>query len=231
MPTVRCPSCNRALHLPEAVDIATAQCPLCRTTFDVASRVEPPRPPPRSAPPAPPSRERERPVASAAFDLDETPGDVQWSQSRAALRSAAFWLKTGAVLSMGRTLLCGCCPFQIMRDFPDELAATICFCYFVHMGLGIVLYFGADALARRTSYRWAMTACVLGLIAAGFELLFSLPALGLMLQLARGPQGEDRMLMCGIFLVYPASIAALLAGSLKGFAALRRREVREAFRR
>jgi hypothetical protein len=34
MPTIRCPSCLRALSLPEHHDIATACCPLCRATFD-----------------------------------------------------------------------------------------------------------------------------------------------------------------------------------------------------
>jgi hypothetical protein len=35
MPVIRCPSCLRALSLPEHADIATACCPLCRATFDV----------------------------------------------------------------------------------------------------------------------------------------------------------------------------------------------------
>jgi hypothetical protein len=41
MPTISCPSCLRALSLPEHADIGTARCPLCRATFGVPGRVTP----------------------------------------------------------------------------------------------------------------------------------------------------------------------------------------------
>jgi hypothetical protein len=38
MSTIRCPTCQRPLSLPEYADIVTAQCPLCQSSFDVPGR-------------------------------------------------------------------------------------------------------------------------------------------------------------------------------------------------
>jgi hypothetical protein len=236
MPIVRCPKCNRALNFPEYADITTAQCPLCQTTFEVADRVERPAPPSRRVPEI--SRAQPQRVPQPApFDFGPDDDGLK-REDRAALRSAVVWLKTAALLSMGHVLLCGCCPFSMMRPGPspsgihsEDLAAAMCFGYFVHLGVGIVLYFGADALGRRVSYRWAMFTCVLGLVAAVIEAVFSLPALAFLGSLhARYHSQEEAWLMVGVILIYPAAMMLFFTGALKGLAALRRPGVREAFR-
>src|SRR5688500_18886934 len=104
MPTVKCPSCRRALRLPENREVVTAQCPLCQATFDAS----PPAPAQRTAAPASTEALLVEPTEDSAefeYDPDETP---QARADRRAIRAAAGWLKAMGAIGLTQLILCGC---------------------------------------------------------------------------------------------------------------------------
>ena len=113
MPTIRCPSCRRALNVPEQHLGALARCPLCRHTFRAPAEPDPP--PPREPLPAP------GPVEELA------PPPVE--PARRALDPAGAWLQGCAALLVAQTVFCSWfdleffCAFWLNRsDVPARLA-------------------------------------------------------------------------------------------------------------
>src|SRR5436190_12371528 len=90
MPTIRCPSCRRALNVPEQHLGALARCPLCRHTSRAPAEPDPP--PPREPLPAP------GPVEELA------PPPVE--PARRALDPAGAWLQGCAALLVAQTVFC-----------------------------------------------------------------------------------------------------------------------------
>jgi hypothetical protein len=233
MPTVRCPSCNRALNLPEHADIDTAKCPLCQTAFAVTAQLPPPRPLPARAAPTPVRRREVEPIATP-FDFHEEASDPLPRDDRKALYAAANWLKTGSLLAIGHTFLCGCCPFLSVPGLGEDVITVCCFCHLVRIAVSIIIYNGAEAFNRRSSHGWALTSCVLALMLAALSLLFILPILlDLPLQgparLGMGPNEDQVVAMLAGGLSTLAVIVTFVVGAVKGFLVLRRPAVRRAF--
>src|SRR5262245_13328913 len=92
MLTVRCPTCNRLLKLPDDLDGELVQCPACRAPFPASG----PLPAPSAAPPSRgPSRSSApgRPSTGepSAFDFgDDDPRHS--TKVRVWVRTAASWL-------------------------------------------------------------------------------------------------------------------------------------------
>ena len=161
MPTVRCPSCKRALNLPESVDIATAQCPLCGATFA-----------------APPSRVEAVPLAAPIPPMPravvhEEPG--QWSEPQTPFEfpsnplpeaenreaaSARFWLKSAGVIGLIHLFLCSCVSF-VFTGRDELLALTYCGSYVFQLIASLVVYNGGNVLQREPASGWATAAAVL----------------------------------------------------------------------
>src|SRR5947209_5259427 len=104
MPTVRCPSCKRALNLPEHADFSTARCPLCQTTFDVADQAPSPRPATRVSVPGISRVDTSSVDASSPFDFDDDSHHHLPRGDRKALTSAGHWLQAAGLLGLAHSL-------------------------------------------------------------------------------------------------------------------------------
>jgi LSD1 subclass zinc finger protein len=230
MPIVRCPSCRRALNLPESADISTAKCPLCQTTFDV------PREPPRSAPPA---ADVIRPIGRAVPHPEpsvprfEDRDDLLPRADRLAVASACAWMKGAGILGAVHLFFCGCVSFAFLGG---EEAAVFVYCtsYVFQLVASIVVYNGATALHRRTSPGWVMTAGVVAVILGVLSLLLALPVFAGALhqmELPRRRNAEDAILVGVALLLNLAVIVSFLVAGVKALRVLRRPGVRRGFLR
>ncbi|MFO0927842.1 MAG: hypothetical protein U0736_12510 [Gemmataceae bacterium] len=127
MTTVHCPTCNRALRLPDTLEAATAQCPLCGTTFPVAAEpplvAEPVRPEvpverivPLPAEPVEPSPRRPRPRTGEL----NSPEDRAAREDRRAVVKAATWMKAAGWLGTFQVLTCGLCQGLVLVAVMDR---------------------------------------------------------------------------------------------------------------
>jgi hypothetical protein len=225
MPTVRCPSCNRALKLPEAIEVVTAQCPLCQTTFDAAAHVEQPRrPPPAPMPPIVRATTESIPVPTPSdFERDAAalpPADGK------AVDSAAGWLRWAGLTGMLHTLLCWCGTFGNL--FGQEALSCFCIGYLGHLVISAIVYHGASALSARRSLGTARSAAILCFVAVLFQLVFSIPPfLNLISFVGSMPAGEEKVIMLGsVLLLHLLLVSLFLTAGIKTMLALDRPGVR-----
>ena len=221
MPSLRCPSCGRALNFTDALRGALVQCPACRHSF-IAPEEEPA--PPLATPvarPSPPAVPVPEP-----FDFDAPEGGPVVRQ-RAALRSAAWWLRSAVVLDFGTSLL-GCCTLTVVTDEPMTgllfLAGTALFEYLPL----ILVAVGAPHLRERRSYRLCLASAVLVLPPSLWALLQAWFAGRLALtELAQGEAAGFFFLTLAAVTLFGA--AAGVTGAVKAFALLSDAEVKRSF--
>jgi hypothetical protein len=235
MPTVRCPSCNRALKLPEAVDVATAQCPLCGTTFAAAEHIQPPpRPAPQGAPAAPLRRRAAEPDVSSPFDF-EREADPLDRDDRLALASAASWLKAAGITGLLHSLLCWCGTLGPAGDAHEILFIGYCLGYPIHLIVSLLVFNGARALTSRRSLGSARLAVVMTYLAVVLQVFFALPGFLTLLDSLTSPRGRlsggHEPFIVLMLIVQLLVIALFLTAGVKTMLALNRPGVQQAFRR
>jgi phage FluMu protein Com len=237
MPTVRCPSCNRALNLPESSDIVTAKCPLCQTAFPVVDRVEsPPRPRPTTAPVAR-AVLREQTPGPLPFDLEPGRPDSLGRDNRKALGAASSWCKAAGFVGLLHTILCWCGTFGNVSN--DTFVAGYCIGHLLQIAVSVLVYRGASALTARRSFGTAQLAGLMAFVAVVFEVLFAIPlvvTLGDALDRSSSSRGRtgpgEEVPICLFLLALQLVVVALfLMAGVKTLLALNRPGVRQGFPR
>jgi hypothetical protein len=184
MATVNCPSCRRALNLPDHVRGQPVQCPACDTTFEipaeplpVATR-QPPTPQPLPAPPAPHDEPASPDPSGAAFDFNDE-YQVAYYRVRNKVNDAASWLQRTIIFDAFAIHLCfPCFLFAFRRErWMDQTSMKIVFggSYLFVMFLLLLIVMGAYYLRQRRAYGLALLAGILALLVA----LKNLATLGL----------------------------------------------------
>jgi hypothetical protein len=178
MPTVRCPGCRRALHLPEDREVATAQCPLCGTTFDAPAapvRTVPVSPTPapvpvRPIPPAPAGPPAAPPRSPPERDEQLSPQEVA---DRRAVQSAVSWLKTATTLALVHSLSCGCFDNVLLEAFgrPGVPPRHMWLFWLGRLLAILFVYSAAESLSRRRSRAHVTAGAVVTLLLGGYLLL------------------------------------------------------------
>jgi hypothetical protein len=223
MPSLPCPSCGRALNFPEALRGALVQCPACRHSF-TAPEEEPPAP---ARPPAVPLARPVPPTAPGPFEFGSSE-DAQVDRHRAALRSAAWWLRSAVMVGFATGLL-SCCTLPVLTFQPDAaalfvLAGTVPFEYLPL----ILVAAGLTHLKERRSYRLCLASAVSVLPPSLWALLHTW-ALGraALDELAGGePAGFFFLALAAVTLF---GAAAGVIGAVKALALLSDGEVRRSF--
>jgi len=222
MPSLRCPSCERALNFPEHLRGALVQCPACRHSF-TAPEDEPPAP---ARPPAIPLA-RTAPAVPEPFDF-EPPQGVPVDHHRAALRSAAWWLRSAVVINFASSLL-GCCALTGLTYGPEEaaffgLAGTVCFEYLPL----ILVAAGTTHLKERRSYRLCL-ASALSVLPPSLWALLHTWAVGRAALDGVGRGEPAGLLFLALAAVTLFGAAAGVIGGVKALALLSDAEVRRSF--
>ena len=203
MAIVRCPSCDRALRLPDGLRTTKVRCPVCDTTF---TKPIAPLVPPRTKPSYTPStslsisplgdqkhedQDEDSPIADIRFRLNEA---ARWMRWMVASWTVAFFLYW--------PIAC-CCLGYIAYLTPRSEAEELRWAFLaspVMLLLLLLEYLGAYALETRRSYRAAVTGAVVAL-------LLSMPPL---LLVARTIHISIRNLGAGH--PEPSAVAAVLVG-------------------
>jgi hypothetical protein len=220
MPTVRCPSCSRALNLPDFADIQAARCPLCQATFDVPAR-------PDSAPPGPADAD----AGDQLVPPDRVDPELQ--ADHAALHSAVGWLKAAALFSLVNALGCGC--FSFPSDSTDNpLVVGLFFGYLTRLAVSLLVWWGAESLNRRTRLEVAVAGSVGAVVLSGLSALLLLPlllsAVHALPDLTEGVLNlEDTLMFSLVGGFHLAIVVLFLVAGSKGIAVLRRPSVRQGF--
>jgi hypothetical protein len=239
MPTVRCPSCQRALNLPDYQHGGDARCPLCHTTFPTAS--------PQSLDPAtsylppipltmPTSQARPETKEPTPFDFEEPNESESLSRpDRHALRSASNWLKAHAGIGIVHMFTCGCVnvlAFGALTGVGGELYLTgaILDVLLRLVAFGVIAA-GADSMERRRSRALATTAAVLAplmgvyLLVPAFLLLTTVGGRG-----RSSLTAEETILPACFSLLLTILVAVLgVVGGIRSLVLLNKPEVLRAF--
>jgi LSD1 subclass zinc finger protein len=223
MPTIRCPSCKRALNLPEHAEFATARCPLCQTDFDVPASAPPPAP---SLAPAVFRADTASAGQPSPFHFPEEPGAALPAGDRKALASAANWLKVAGCLGVSHSVLCWCgtvVPLEGMRG----AVAGCCLAYVLQFVACALVFRGGREMASFRGIGYARTAVRMAFLAALLEVLFALPLLLFMLERHWGGDRDLILCLAGLRVLL---VALLLTAAIKTTLALQRPGVRRALR-
>jgi hypothetical protein len=243
MLTVRCPSCQRVLRLPQRVNVRSAQCPLCRTVFDV------PEPHPKedtrsdsassSISREPKTIETDDQIIaptgrSRYFVLTEqvtlSPADVD------ALSNARYWMRAASILGLVHGLICGCTEsFASVTglDVGGNFVVGFFLLGVVFRPVGFsILWWGATALTRRRNLfvvalaRWVAIALSMWILLGTFPwLIAATQRIGTIYF----PQARE--LTSFLFILCDGLIAGLgLIAARKTHKILRRPSIRACFR-
>ncbi|MFO0877674.1 MAG: hypothetical protein U0840_09985 [Gemmataceae bacterium] len=184
MPTIRCPGCRRALHLPEHHDLVEVRCPLCQHTFAplptsprLPERIEvPPRPLPVRVP------DEEEPDEPRDYrDLIE---DDDTRPERALIRAvhgAALWLRWTGYLCLVQVICCGCIDLVDLGrvEWFDNLPVILVMVVLVvRLVVSLVILGAAESLSRRRNRSHVRLGAVLALLVGLYMALRGLLALG-----------------------------------------------------
>jgi hypothetical protein len=218
MPSLRCPSCGRALNFTDALRGALVRCPVCRHDFIAPEDESPPSP----APPARPA-----PVASGPFDFDG-PEDARVVRQRKALRSAAWWLRSAVVVDFCASLL-GCCTLPVLTYQLDTAAVCVLAGAALFAYCPLILVATATApLRERRNYRRCLASAV-AVLSPSLWALVQAWAVG---RVALGELARSEA--AGFFFLTLAAVtlfgaAAGVTGAAKTFALLSDAEVKRSF--
>lgn len=240
MPTVRCPSCRRALSLPEDTVVETARCPLCGAVFAAAAAEEPRPPRPRPAAPAGPVGAREVPVPRRHdHDLDGAEPPLDGGAAR-GLSAASGWLKAMVALGVFHVLTCGACGcLEAQGRAPPGPARQRALV--LYAGLSVVrlvalavVYAAAERLSRRRGLALARTGAIVALLYAILTPLPSLPALLALLERLGQARAAGPPVPMPMQISLALTLLTALCGAVGALLALRqlvRPEVERAFER
>ncbi|MBY0229608.1 MAG: hypothetical protein K2W96_10040 [Gemmataceae bacterium] len=180
MPVVRCPSCDRRLHLPDSVIGLDARCPMCAAVFPAEPEGGRPRPvgeTPTAAPdPGQPWRPRGEPSrrGSGPEPLpDRFPRSGETSDpERDRLARMGSWLFGLSIAGLAWDMTCGCMGVAVTLDNSmarDEYAVLAFMgAHFGHLVALVVLLFAGQAM--RNARNPAL--CKAGVWVAACEVLF-----------------------------------------------------------
>jgi hypothetical protein len=215
MPSIRCPSCQRALALRDHLRGTAVQCPMCRTTFEAPSEGAAPAPARVSSPPPAP------PVLPPAPSLEVEPSP--------AVRSAVHWLEAAVAFEGGVVVCCSGPPVLLgllVEDVPPAVMIGLVLLWGATLG-GVA--FGSVRLRRRRNYVVAATGGVLAFLLALLGLVHGafLARAALRDWHANEMEGLTLFVSAGLGLL--AAATAAVAG-VKTFTALSDPEVRRSFR-
>jgi hypothetical protein len=228
MATVRCPSCKRALNLPEHADISTACCPLCQTTFDVADvAAAPPRPVARATPVSP---RVDTSAVGGPSPLDfDGPGQRLSHEDRKALSTAGYLLQGAGVLGILHSLFCWCGTI-IPMEGAEALVAGCCFVYVLQVVASAYVYRGGRELLTFQQTGHARTAVIVAFLAVGLEMVFAVPPLAF-IRHKQWSDGEELLIVLFIAGLRILLVALFLTAAIKTSMALNRPGVRQALPR
>jgi hypothetical protein len=242
MPTVRCPSCHRALNLPEFTDIESARCPLCQHTFPVPGRAAPAEPAPLQpwSAPARVDTDNGQPWRTPdQVDTDSTgpmplgpDEEALPAEDRRAVASASAWLKGSGILGLVHLFFCGCVSFAFIRE--DAAILLYCGSYIFQLMASLIIYNGGNALRRGTSRGWTETAGILALIMGVLATVMAVPIFLAALRemdLPRRRSTEDTLMLLVALMLNLSLIVAFFVAGVKTWVALRRPSVRTSFER
>jgi hypothetical protein len=234
MPTVHCPTCQRALHLPEAVQGSTACCPLCRTSFPTPA--EPPRVPERpsvaSVPVQPWGAKEQRPdfppgarTGDSTFDFNEpTEADELSLKDREAMRSAASWLRGFVIFATLHLISCGCVNVLALTGGVSGSIGCFIVTFAMQLVALILVFSSAESIARRRNRGLGLAGCFLTLVLSLVHVLLPL------LALAAGPQGEPMFFLVSMGMAVAVAVIGTIA-ALRGLMILNKPEVIGYFQR
>ena len=231
MATVRCPSCHRAPNLPEAIDVVTAQCPLCQTTFDATAQLSPPRAVPLATPLARPVRTGEE-APPVPFEFDRAAPDPLLGDNRRALASASGWLKAAGLAGLFHSMLCWCGSFATLgHRVGDSLPAACCMGYILQLVACLLVYNGSAALGTRWSGGTARRAGVACFVGVFLESAFLFLPVAALIEVFSTPKHPEAFLLVFVVALRLGLIALFLTAGIKTMLVLQRPGVRQAFPR
>jgi hypothetical protein len=236
MPTIHCPGCGRALHLPEFVESGAVSCPLCRMTFPPPAEELPvfPRRPAAvdvSPPPLRPwgAREQKMPPSPSSrpaspFTFDETANAQELlPDNRSELRKVAWWLRVFVVAASVQLVTCGCASnIALAHEFNGALGC-IAVPIFLQLASLMFIFSGAEAIGRRRRRGLGVLGCVLTLIHSVVQLL---PCLAFL----PSRNDEPALLACSMVMALVVALVGFIAG-IRGLTILKKPEVVESFQR
>jgi hypothetical protein len=237
MSTVRCPSCERALSLPEASDAATAKCPLCGRVFDVPARAPPASP----GLPSPPSGIQidpsPLPPAIHHFQDDHQEPFLPAADQR-AVDSAAGWLRAAGMLGALHLIFCDCFSACLAVSQSNESVVLLLFfsAWLFEGAISLTAYNAAGSLDVLRSRSLVRAAGVLCLVMVLLEALMAAPVV-LALAEAAGAGARNRFALgncvaLAVFLLFDVTlILAFLVAGFKALDAQSRPDVRARFER
>jgi hypothetical protein len=234
MSVVRCPSCERALILPEASDAATAKCPLCGRVFDLPSHEPVPVGPPTSAPSGVQTDPSALPPVHHYHDSHEP---FLPAADLGAIDSATRWLRAAGALGMLHLLLCDCFSCCLALPWGDEGVVVLLFAagWLLEAVVSLTALHAAGSLELLGS-RWLLRpAGVLCLVMVVLESLLTAPVVRALANSARGAPGRNAVVEAAVFAVILLFDAALvltfLVAGLKALGAQGRPDGRDRFGR
>jgi len=219
MSRARCPSCSRWLHLPQAAQGKSVQCPICQQVFTAPEfSEESVSPPPRL--PVPEPSQPWRPSASSAPELEATlefrpPRDTSHrSPVSRSLGSLANWVFGLALVSFLWNATCGCGGlFSLGGLLPEaqEFLILLAFLlYFVPLVVYLIVMITSHTLSSSTSNRGPFR---FGLALVQFEYLFGSVRLVMMLKNVL-ERGEPEILFYLNAVSLALSIGLLISSTL-----------------
>jgi DNA-directed RNA polymerase subunit RPC12/RpoP len=168
MDVVKCPSCKRALRLPNEFRDSLVRCPSCSFTFKAETQPISVEQLPLAAPPV---RVKAEAIA-VSVNIEEFDEDApKASQSvPARLRTAAGWLRIAGTLHFAVLSLAGC--FTLASAIVPLIIIWI-----AQIVLLLAMFLGAHQLVAKRSYQTAMVGLVAALVIGLCTLALSIPLL------------------------------------------------------
>jgi hypothetical protein len=230
MSIVRCPSCDRALNLPERSEVTTAQCPMCQHVFAVGRPASVPY-----VPPVPTPTVRPREDASPA-PLPSFPGQSEDPQAlalRRAVDSTSAWLRGAGIVGLLHLFFCSCVSFAFIGH-DDLFILGYCGSYVFQLAASLIAYNGSTVLQRRSSRGWVQAAGVLSLLVGGLTAVLAVPVFSQVLRdlnvNRQQNTQESGIILLGALAANAVVVVFFLVAGVKTLLVLRRPEIRSGFR-
>jgi LSD1 subclass zinc finger protein len=238
MATIKCPSCQRILNLPDSLRGTEVQCPTCQTTF-VPPREEelleaiPLADPVAQAVPEPPapSPESGGPAEAFAFNDEEQATE---NRVRRKVNEAAAWLQRTVICDFIPTLMCCPCAWAFKTASPvpnpEILLIALGAAGLILLGLDVMVLVGSHFLTRRRLRGLATTGAILAFVLAGKSVV---QGLWLMVIFQVQRHTDDlcvSLLLMGLMGLTTGTAINGILGGMQTLSILRNREVRRSFR-
>jgi hypothetical protein len=223
---IQCPSCNRALSMPEEMVGKQVRCPLCSHVFQVAGQGAP-APQPSSGPPPGGPYDYERPAprprpSDRAPDYDDYRGgrDDSYSPHAAGVRNgAAIWLLISGILDLLVLFAFYVFVFTVERrpPPPEAFIAITLFAVVLYVVPLVFVFIAAAVVRNARGSGMVITGSVMTFVIA-FELLFLVGILGIGMIVTLGRRHER--LPPAVPVLVLLGLAALVVSVIAGIRAL-----------